>query len=209
MSDKYWQNCFVYALYLHYNFYSLKPIWRQGSWSTLFQAMACCQGAPSHNLKQYRLNVIKVPSLRPIGTDVSELYNGLHSRNAFENGGNSTQVLEHNANHDAPRLFAGRTYLAWIVYNKWFSLCAHIFVAWRFYNCDVYTPIRHRAFSTGAEIYNMQLFRTNDNTTRVTDNINFWHTNVTYWHITFKACVCQIEISRGTILLIATFTPMM
>ena len=38
----------------------LTPIWRQGSWSTLVQVMACCLTAPSHYLNHCWLIISKV-----------------------------------------------------------------------------------------------------------------------------------------------------
>ena len=50
--------------------YSLRPsdaIWRQWSWTTLAQVMACCLMAPSHYLNQYWLIISKVLWQAPVG----------------------------------------------------------------------------------------------------------------------------------------------
>ena len=59
-----WVHATISSSHMKWTFNSLWPsdaIWRQGSWSTLVQVMACCLTAPSHYLNQCWLIITKRP----------------------------------------------------------------------------------------------------------------------------------------------------
>ena len=45
-------SCYLISLTNKYSLWPSDAIWRQGSWSTLAQVMACCLTAPNHYLNQ-------------------------------------------------------------------------------------------------------------------------------------------------------------